>query len=90
MAREPDAWRARVVFIGYSILGLVLIAMAAGIFFGTSLFMSPGVRGTPRPWNTVPVDSPIMQALGATFFAVVGVALIWLGIKALRARRADS
>ena len=78
------------IFVGWSILGLLAIAMAAGMFVGTTLFMSPGPRGAPRPWNAVPVDSPVMQAVGATIFAVVGVALIWLGIKALRKHRADS
>ena len=90
MARESGAWRAKVVFVGFVFLGLVSIAMAAGMFFGTSLFMSPGPRGTPRPWNAVPVDSPVMQALGATIFAVIGLVLIWLGIRALREHRADS
>ena len=89
MARESGAWRAKVVFVGYFILGLLSIAMAAGLLLGTSLFTSPGPRGAPRPWNAVPIDSPITQTFGAMIFALIGLALIWLGIKALRGHRPD-
>jgi hypothetical protein len=86
MARELTA-RRWVLFVGFSIFGLMSLAMAVAMLFGVT-FTPTGRRfGPPRPWSVVPIESPVGQTIGTIVFTIAGVVLLWQGVKALRGRR---
>jgi hypothetical protein len=87
MARELTAWRRWVLFVGFSIFGLMSLAMSVAMLFGVT-FTPIGRRfGAPRPWSVVPIESPVGQTIGTIVFTIAGVVLLWQGVKALRGRR---
>ena len=87
MASELTAWRRWVLFVGFSIFGLMSLAMAVAMLFGVA-FTPTGRRfGPPRLWTAVPIESPVAQSIGFIVFTIAGVVLLWQGVKALRGRR---
>jgi hypothetical protein len=87
MARELTAWRRRVLFVGFSIFGLMSLAMGIAMLFGVTFTMTGQRFGPPRPWSVVPTESPVGQIIGAIVFTIGGVVLLWRGVKALLGRR---
>jgi hypothetical protein len=87
MRREPIGWRRWVVSIGFSVLGLMALAMAGSIFFG-GVIVAPQRRSLAlRPWAAIRIESPVIQVILGACLAVVAVLLFRLGYKALREGR---
>ena len=84
MAHDMSRWRRVVLFVGFSVFGLIFLALAFAAIHGETFTPSGSRFGTPKPWKAIPLESPIAQIAGTIVFAIVGVGFMWLGFKALR------
>jgi hypothetical protein len=79
------------VCIGFSVFGLMFLAIAASILVEDVAFL-PGPRSRyrgPIPWRVVRIESPLVQVISGTCLAVAGVFLAYLAYKAFREQRKE-